>query len=169
MKQLLSFILPFVFLYNVGGYFLWFKMEQSHIQSEIRNEIQNGLNKDFLTVINVSAKDISAIEWIDNGKEFLYHGEMYDVVNIRSDKKTIQYECINDKNEEQLITDFCKKDNTHRKTENNVAKYFTQLFYSENSEKVWWDVTKEKPIPCFLLAYSSACKEILNPPPESFC
>lgn len=153
----------------MGGYYLWFRIEQSHIKNEIKKEVKEGLNNEDLVVITVPFNDESSIEWVEKDKEFIYHGEMYDVVKTRSDGRIKQYFCINDKKEEKLIADFCNKDNTHRKTENKAAKTFNHLFFSKINELTLWDITKEKPSPCVSLIYTSACKEILNPPPESFC
>lgn len=131
MKKVISYVLLLIFLYNTGGYYLWFKAEQFHIKSEIRKEIQTGIKHEFLTIITVPVNDESSIKWVELDKEFIFHDEMFDVVKIKSDKKTKQYYCINDKNEKQLIADFIKKESSQKKSENILQKVINNKYQTK--------------------------------------
>ena len=80
----------------------------------------------------VSQHNKPDIRWIKQGKEFSYHGEMFDVVKtIDKNQKSFIY-CINDKKESRLITNYNKNHNRHKTTGKNVNKILNyHLFFQK--------------------------------------
>jgi len=118
-KKYFSAALLLFFLFNIGGYYFWFKIEQYQMQKNLKNEIRKGLRDEELSLI------------IKPNKEFIYQGEMYDVVRIKVRGDEIHYYCINDQKEKQLIATFNKnhdsKNELEKKIKNSsIAKYFPQ-------------------------------------------
>jgi hypothetical protein len=79
-------------------------------------EIEEGLEEEELTVIVVTKEHEEEIVWIREGKEFRYHGEMYDVINTRSSGDKDYYYCKNDTREKEVINRLVR----HQKRKNNI-------------------------------------------------
>ncbi len=123
LRKYLSVILLFFFLFNIGGYYLWFNYVKNNIQKEIRQEIRRGLSEKVLTLITVPVNDETGICWIKPGKEFTYRGKMYDVVktSIFNNKKF--YYCINDVKEKKLNHDFSKNTESNQKARKLLGNF----------------------------------------------
>ncbi len=166
MRKLISITLVFTFLFNIGGYYLWFSVIQYGIQKEIRGEIAAGVKDEDLTLIVISDNEESEIIWIKPNKEFRYNGEMYDVVKIKDLPGKKQYYCINDTKEEQLIAAFDKTHNTKKESEKKVKRTFNYSFYLQPSiiNKLVYPIGFTfPPINNF---YTSSATEIHSPPPK---
>ena len=87
------------------------------IKRDIKQEISAGTNKDDLTLFILPENNNHTFKWIENGKEFRYQGDMFDVVKIRiKDHKKYIY-CLNDIKEKQLITKYLKTQKSKKKSE----------------------------------------------------
>jgi hypothetical protein len=123
LRKYLSVIILMFFLFNIGGYYLWFNYVKNSIQREIRREIRQGLSEKDLTLITVPVNDESGICWIKPGKEFTYMGEMYDVVKIRiRDNQEFIY-CINDHKEKKLVAGFSKMNESSQKARKLLGNF----------------------------------------------
>jgi hypothetical protein len=129
MKKLISIGIFFVFLYNMGGYYLWFSILQNTIQNEIEKEIEDGSKSEDLTLIVVPAEKDQEICWIKPKREFRYKGEMYDVVKIKNLPGKKYYYCLSDNKEKQLIAGFNKTHNTKKESEKRLKRNFSYSFY----------------------------------------
>ncbi|MDD5570254.1 MAG: hypothetical protein PHD97_03765 [Bacteroidales bacterium] len=171
MKRVISIILICGFAYSINGYYLNFKVEQFQIKENIKKEIQKHLNtyNKKLVVLKFSFNNLLKIKWIKKNKEFLYDGNMYDVVKSEVSADTIYYYCINDRKEKELITDFDKntKEQTGKsKKANNFKKRINNYFFGEIINA---GITKEISISYFnyTIDYKSVYKNNLSPPPKS--
>src|SRR4051812_11440542 len=71
----------------------------------VRHRILNTLKDDEMQVISLTDNKHD-ISWEEDGNEFLFHGEMYDVVKTSLiNGKTLLY-CINDKKEKTLVDNY---------------------------------------------------------------
>jgi hypothetical protein len=129
MRKCISFILLVIFLFNVGGYYLWFSVKQNNVQKEIRNEIRKGLKESELTLIIVNINNQEGICWVKAGKEFRYKGDFYDVVKKKIKNQKLCYYCINDKKEQILISNFNKSHNSKKETEKKLKRAFSTNNY----------------------------------------
>lgn len=163
LKRFISFILLFIFIYNIGGYYIWFRLEQYNIQSEI----QNGSQKKELTLISVPLNDKSSIIWTEENKEFIYHGEMYDVVKIKTINNINYYYCINDKKEKQLITDFIKKDSLQKKSENIIQKVIDNIYQTQAYKLIVYNQPVGIDFCMLSVNYKSNINDIHSPPPKT--
>jgi hypothetical protein len=106
MRRVISIGLSVLFLYYTAGYFISFKAEQYLIKKSVKQRLKSQIPDEELTclVFNPSSKNFRQIEWIEK-HEFRYYGIMYDIVRQYIDKRGyIHYYCINDRQEEQLIS-----------------------------------------------------------------
>ena len=166
MRKYTSLIILVIFLFNIGGYYLWFSILQKGIQSEVRHEIGEGLKDENLALVIVPLNDQGGISWIEQGKEFSYKGEMYDVVRIEIKNQDKYFFCIKDIKEKQLIAGYYKNHNSKKEADKKIKlafnfQYFTQQF----SLKIV--VSKsDLDFPEMDLLYNSNFSDIHSPPPE---
>jgi predicted transcriptional regulator len=167
MRKYISIIILFIFLFNIGGYYLWFSVLQYHTQKEIEKEIEEGSKDEHITLIIVPVADEQGICWIKPNKEFRYKGELYDIVKIQHQHQKKYYYCLNDSKEKQLIADFNKTHNTKKESEKKLKRSFNYSFYLQR-----FSITKNVyPIDFAFAAttilYKPNTIDILSPPPKS--
>ena len=112
VKKILVFSLLFLLLFNFMGYYLIFEVNRDQIRKEMKSA---SLGSHTITVIEILNSDlVSGLRWVDK-REFVYQGNLYDVIytSVRSNK-TVYY-CIHDKKEESLVKAF-QHANTSRLT-----------------------------------------------------
>lgn len=166
MRRLISILLVFTFLFNIGGYYLWYSVIKYGIQKEIGEEIAAGINDEDLTLIVIPDIGKSGITWIKPAKEFRYKGEMYDVVKTKNLPGKKHFYCINDTKEKQLIAGFDKTHNTKKESEKKLKRTFNYSFYLQS-----FTVTKlvypiEFTFPTIINFYLSNAIDIHFPPPK---
>ncbi|MGZ4034183.1 MAG: hypothetical protein ACXVPU_04410 [Bacteroidia bacterium] len=173
MKKILPPVLLAIFLFNVAGYFIVFKIEQSQVKDEIESEIKAGVNTEDLTIITINKTDLSSIQWTESNKEMRYKDALYDVVKSCDSEKTITYYCINDTKEESLFASLDNHINTHvvaNKTDKNSKKSvenFVKLYFpsKQKAEAIAVINVSANHLP-FHLIFTSAIIEKNAPPPE---
>ncbi|TAL57620.1 MAG: hypothetical protein EPN85_13695 [Bacteroidetes bacterium] len=100
MKQVASILLLILFLFNITGYYALFFALNSENKTAIKNNICEGKH---LQTMCVHKSNIKNIVFKEEGKEFVYNGEMYDIKSIIRDGDFVIFHCINDKTEKQLL------------------------------------------------------------------
>lgn len=168
LRKYLSAIILMFFLFNIVGYYLWFSYVKNNIQKEIRQEIRKGLEDKDLTLITIPIDDESGLCWIKPGKEFTYHGEMFDVVKIKISNNKKYIYCINDTKEKKLIADFSKNNESSGPKARKSPANFHYIFViqSESLHLILEFSNLNYCIKSFDIA--SAIKEITIPPPKFF-
>jgi hypothetical protein len=166
MKKLISIGILSIFLYNIGGYYLWFSILQSNIQNEIEEEIEAGSKSEDLTLIIVTAEKDQEICWIKPNREFRYKGEMYDVVKIKNLPGKRYYYCFNDKKEKQLIAGFNKTHNAKKESEKRLKRNFNYSFYLHPTIATKNEYPIELTFSTILNFYTSNTIDIHSPPPK---
>ena len=95
-----------------------------HFQSEqkeiIKEKILNKLDDSELQVISLS--DNKEIYWEEKGEEFLFRGEMYDVVKTKTVNGKVMLYCINDKKEKALVDNY-NQVTKHNSSADKKGKY----------------------------------------------
>ena len=127
LKKSLFIGVLMLFLFNIGGYYIWFSYLKFTIQKDIRREIRSELPEKELTLISVPVNDESLLIWIKPGKEFTFGGKMYDVVKAKivGDKKL--YYCIDDVKEKKLLTAFSKVNEPCQKARRMLNNFHYQF------------------------------------------
>lgn len=165
MKRSVAVILMLAFLYDAGGYYVWFSMQQFHLQQQVQNEINQGLNDKDLTCIELPINDQSAISWIKPGKEFTCKGRMYDVVRIKTTARHKRYYCINDVKEKHLLANYHKNHQNNRSSRRIMLTLKNQFF---NPHTTIFKQAVAETI-CFapvFIYYRSLKTDIPSPPPK---
>ena len=168
MKKLLSIILIFVFIYSIMGFFLNFEVEQFRIKAEVKAKILNNLPEKELTLIKISSRENKKLTWMEDDKEIMYNGNMFDIVRIQKFKDTTYYYCFNDEMERNILCNLDKlvKDQTENsKSRTSQKKQEINYFYHE---ALFSYSLTETPIVYFFPSTGnySIIHEVLSPPPR---
>ncbi|MES2593024.1 MAG: hypothetical protein V4608_14170 [Bacteroidota bacterium] len=138
MKKISVLLLLVIFLFNTVGYFIAFKAVQYQVKKEIKSEIKQGLQLSEFTVITIDKDQLKQIDWVENGKEMYYKGELYDIVKSSENITSITFHCINDKQEKKLFAHLDEHINNHiasnKPLKNGTSKKLTdhiiKLYFS---------------------------------------
>lgn len=148
MKRTLSIIFLLVFIYNIAGFFVVFKIEQYAAKDEMKAYIsQNPANAELEKIVisnEVMDSRASGFRMFDDNKEFTFNGKLYDIIKSTSDGKFTTFYCLNDKNEERIISNLYE--HVQRNTDQNIPS-------RDNAMKLIKNIIKE----ALPNEYSSLC------------
>lgn len=103
VKKLLVFSLLFLLLFNFMGYYFIFEVNRYQIRKEMKSASSGS---HIISVIEILDSDsVSGLRWVDK-HEFVYRGNMYDVIYTSQRSTKTVYYCIHDKKEESLVKAF---------------------------------------------------------------
>jgi hypothetical protein len=173
-KKAFSFVLLAIFLFNIVGYFVAFKIVQHQVRSEVKTAIKQTLTANQLTVIEIHKTEQIQLIWEEQNKEFYYKGELYDIVKTEKKTESTTYYCINDEQEEKLFANLEEHVNNyisgnHLSKKNSSKKNHPDLIklYLSNKLSATPEIKGQTAIfNTYPLFYTSACVEISSPPPE---
>ncbi len=131
LKKILALIFVVFILFNVGGYFICFYVQQLNIQHQVKEEIKKGLKDKDLTLIKVNKSQASDLIWEEKDKEFSLNDCLYDVVNVKDSGNWTYYFCLNDVSEKLLVNKFQATQKRENETEKRLKKVldFQFLFH----------------------------------------
>ena len=132
MRKSFSIALSFIFLFNIGGYYLCYRLMQFGIREGIEQQIKNGLKADELSLVVVPISNESEICWVEQDKEFRYQGEMYDVVKTEIQGRSRYYYCINDHKEKQLIANYLKTHNSRKESDKKIKNSVNDRYFPQD-------------------------------------
>jgi hypothetical protein len=136
VKKGLSILIVFLFVFKLGGFFVFHTLQQQHIRKEIKTAIKQGVPENELNVIKVTSENKELLDW-KNEKEFRYGGVMYDVVKVKQiSSETTVYYCVNDTKETILFAhlDEMVEKSMEGKGKQNVSLQFSfPYFFDKNT------------------------------------
>jgi predicted transcriptional regulator len=110
LKKLLSILLLCCLLLNIIGYRIVFFIRHSEIKTEIKKLILLHANNKEEEALVFALNDKNAIEKLqwDGNDEFRLNGEMYDVIEKKTQNGELFIRCISDKRETALLKKYEK-------------------------------------------------------------
>ena len=174
MRKTIVTTLLILFTASQAGYYCVYSFQQNEIKKQVKEQLKKLLPETSLQIIQAE-ENADAIIWQDDDKEFLLHGELYDVVKIkRVSGKTLLY-CLNDKKEENLKHEFAKAiksatDNnaTNKSGKANYKFQLSEYYFYNNTEKLSAiNFTSPSKYLIFISSLSSSVKEVNAPPPRA--
>jgi hypothetical protein len=140
MKASLTILVLSSFIICESGYFMFYLCRQHELKQEMKNFIRN--NKDIHGnhfSFNMEKGKVSddEFEWEEYGKEFIYKGQLYDVIGMSIKNGRLQVHAINDKQEDHLKEEIAK---THPSKKKNPAQQLVSLIYIQQDQD--WEIPK---------------------------
>jgi hypothetical protein len=141
LQRVTAILILVVLLFNITGRHPAFKFKQWRIRKELSARIEKAFHGDDIQIVTV-AKNSTALEWIRTGKEFRYNDKLYDVVRAEQNDSTINYYCISDEDESQLLSHYERFIHEQQstgatapgKSSLSILKIFFSLFYIPKQE-----------------------------------
>ena len=168
MKKFFSVVMVSVFLYSMMGFYLNFEIERFRIKEEIKEKIIRNIPENELSLFTFSSANNEKINWVEEGKEFRYHGFMFDVVKIKIRKDITYYYCYSDKKESTLLAHLDKlvkdqTDNSRSRTnqkKQEITYFFQKIFFTPCLAETPFLFIQNSS------GYKSVDGDVLSPPPR---
>ena len=176
LKKKLLIILFCLLLGGFSGTILWFQVQKLHIQKQVKEQIEKGIDKDQLVLLKFTyAESETKLRW-EHPKEFEYKQQMYDIVEVEYKDDSVYYWCWHDKEETRInnqirqIAQVIIPANSKDKNPQIQCKKHSRNLYCETITKkvIHQNLIKIK----FLMIddiYSSLSFSPLIPPPKQNC
>jgi len=173
VKKLIAIFIGFLMLWQIVGFYSYFKITQFKIRKEIKQVIKHSVPSNQLKVLCFSLEEQKNLIWIKS-HEFKYNGRFYDVIQRIETSSGITFHCIDDRQETKLferLTQATSYNLGHRSENNPLNQWmrFSQtLFLLENtaSSIVSSFCTKEVHVFTYQNLHTEWCKLPQAPPPE---
>jgi hypothetical protein len=174
VRKTFSFILLFCVLVYIGGYYLIYSLYQQELKTEMKVFLKQNKSSQFGTKfefpINNGQVADAKFSWEEEGAEFRYQHELYDVVSLEQKEGKLIIVCIKDNDENQLEKQLNEIHKTNKpvnsKTDLNSFKFFS-VFYLEKSNCYFEFCNKKKFIfPVNTSNLTATFFDIQLPPPR---
>ncbi|MEZ4875609.1 MAG: hypothetical protein R2793_09250 [Flavobacteriaceae bacterium] len=173
MKNAVAIVLLFIFTFNLGGYYYFFKVQQRSLRKEVKRQIKEGIPEEELVLITITPQNKTKVQW-KHDEEFEFEGSMYDVVRTEIlNENTIVYHALPDEKEHQLIETFLEKikKDQQKDQKTNSLKYFKIVLRLPPSPMVKEDAVAYEEYPKHRFSYTNLYHSVLldiNSPPPKF-
>ncbi len=131
MKQVTAFLFLGFFLWQTAGSFMYYEVQKNQIKSKSQSFSSSSKGVKSITI---SESEFCNLKW-RNKKEFAYQSNLYDLISYSTKNEKVHLTVYQDKEEEQLQTQFSKQlKSTHKKESKNktlVLKIIKTLTYCE--------------------------------------
>jgi hypothetical protein len=147
-------------------------LQITEAKKEMHHYIGSLKKQKLLTTLYLTEKDQEQIVW-ENKTEFIYHHDLYDLVEKKQTKEGILITCLMDKNEEALIQTFNNyNDQSYpsHTSSSSLFKLINQSFLSTGNltfNKV--DNSKTLLTSQYIIHLPSQLRFVLIPPPKIVC
>ncbi|MGC4101781.1 hypothetical protein [Ferruginibacter sp.] len=171
MRKSLTILIVSLLFFSQIGYRYIYLIQQFELKEAAEQQLLAGLRDDQLEKIDATANE-QYIDWEEEDKEFSLHGQMYDVAKKKTvNGSTILY-CLNDKKEEQLLTNLAKtvRSSTDDNSSNKDGKHTVKADFHD------FTLIAHKTIPAlgfvanlyppYTVSLHTVVKEINTPPPD---
>jgi len=165
MKRATSLLITLLILFNSGGGYIIFRLQQSEARRESEEAISRIAEKNVV-VLAFRLNHEEGLVWMRPGREFTYRGEMYDVVKTATRGSMKYYHCYNDSREKKLIAAYQKSHHSKKETEKRRKTPNNPIFFSQKTL-----FTRIMPLSCFdyslyEMIYTSEVPVTPSPPPK---
>ncbi len=138
LKKLFLIVLIAILAYCQAGYYFVMRYSQSAQKEAVKQKIIDQLKDKEFQVISLTDNH-KKIYWEEEGNEFLFNGEMYDVVKTKLVNGKVILYCINDKKEKELVDNYnlvTKQNSSPDKKEKNTIDNSFNLFVYQDEKNV---------------------------------
>ncbi|HPT13395.1 MAG TPA: hypothetical protein PK796_01300 [Bacteroidales bacterium] len=166
MKRAISLLITLLILFNAGGGYILFRLQQSEARRESQEAINSHIAEKIVVVLAFRLNKEEGIVWMRPGREFTYKGEMYDVIKSITRGNMKYYHCYNDSREKKLIAGYQKSHHSKKETEKRRKAPNNPVFYPQKTL-----FTRTIPPTCFdyslyEFCFTSEIPVTPSPPPK---
>lgn len=161
----LSLLMFVALLANCSGPFCSFLICRTKLRQVVESRMEESLPDSLLIVFHLPESSTADFHWTREGKEFVFHDEMYDVVRIKNENGRKVFLCLKDTLEKKLISDYAKRETNSR----NPVRHIRSLTISWiDSTMVYIHLATATEVQYITWSddFKSEAREILSPPPE---
>lgn len=170
MKKFSLIILISVLAYSQVGYYFVLRHSQFVQKEVIKEKILSQLKDDELKIISLT-DDHQQIFWEESGKEFLFNGEMYDVVKTKTVNGKVMLYCINDKKEKILIDNYNQvtkhNSSADKKGKNAIDNSFNLFVYQDEKNIKLFAIHDLNKFYSIVPHLASGIDDNTSPPPKA--
>lgn len=139
MKKTAAILLVMLILSQGAGMFFMLKLRQSAARMNMKERLKKGVDDSELTHFVFHRDMPKEVSWVHE-REFIYGGEMYDVVRKMSKGDSVFIACVHDHRETKLVKQLLKIVNPKKSYPAAAAHNQFRLAYN------WFCNTPSKPI-----------------------
>ena len=174
MKKLSVILLLFSLTAPFTGTYLFLHYNQNKIRTEVAAIILAGPDKKDLIELKFTFSETETILTWKHSREFVYNGQMYDIVDQRQEGDSIFYTCYKDDKEtrlnvekERTIAKALRQDPLQKNQKERIKSFFKTVFQHEIDA---WKPNLTQP--CIIhyalniKHYSLFSESPLSPPPK---
>jgi len=171
LKKLIGISLAVCFLLNITGYHIIFYLRQEQIKTEMRAAIRMQTysedETDFVFLLN-DKQSMKQLDW-EGDDEFSYKGEMYDVIEKKTEDAKLVIRSIADKKETALLNkvkDHWNQNEKSNKVADELFQMLQSLFHSSKTDELVLIKPSVNSISFISLQLPSQVRTIPTPPPR---
>lgn len=155
--------------------YTWLQHRKTMVRKEVKWKMIAGIDKNELVLLKFSTKEShDKLKW-KHSKEFEYNGEMYDIVERKATKDSIQYCCWWDHEETKLSKQLSKllvsafqSDAPSKDKKEQIVNFYKSIYFQDvfswEPFHVWVPTIKNTTPKIY---YKSISFTISLPPPEN--
>ena len=126
-KKLFTILFISLIAFSLIGYYLIIHQARQEHKAHIKKLLHQNISENLLMAIDYTANK-QAIYWEEEGEEFFFNGEIYDLVKTKNVAGKLYVYCINDEKENELIDQYNGSVKNNSSTERNIKSTFDNSF-----------------------------------------
>ena len=157
------------------GTYIWLQYQKHQLKGRVKNQLLSQIDKKELVSLTFTSKQTASVLRWEHDKEFEYKGQMYDVVEVKSNGDTTTYICWWDHHEtalnlqlSELVDMGIGQDPQNHKKQEQLKDFFKSIYFISSQFAFLSELESISLTYCFLYPNKTAeYSTILSPPPET--
>ena len=171
MKKIIAILLILCLFLDITAYQIIFYFEQQQIKSGMKQQIRlrsySEEETDFVIPVNDKAR-LQQFHW-EGDDEFSLNGEMYDVIEKKTENNKLFIRSLSDKKETDLVKKYAdvNKDSNSKSRSVLLSKLTSSTYIADLNADFSSEPSGQESKPSFLVLNISSCfHDVLTPPPQ---
>ncbi|MDB5252983.1 MAG: hypothetical protein JWP27_2152 [Flaviaesturariibacter sp.] len=131
MRKPAAILFLVLLTFTVLGYQLVFYVMAREAKSSMRDYLRTARASEVGT-LHLSKAQASQIDWQEDGREFSWHGALFDVVSKTTNTDSVHIRCISDRDETNLLLAFLDGIKKQSAKNHSVGKMLALQFIAHN-------------------------------------
>lgn len=165
VRKLTSILLLTCLCCTMLGYHLVFHFQLTAAKLEMKKFLQNRKDHKDVVQLSFSSEQAKQLYW-EEENEFRYNGQMYDVIEKKTQENQIIIRCIPDKKETALLNEYQKNNNRNSANSTIVQLITAQFILPADHSLQQPEKILKKNFTDFSSSLQNLASTILPPPPD---